>query len=70
MVICPKWTEITINMVIKLHLEPVTRIDIIIMFENFAAKSAHLSACSEANMLLRLKFLEYWLTSNHQKYRK
>ena len=36
MVICPKWTEITINMVIKLHLETVTWIDIIIMFENFA----------------------------------
>ena len=31
MVICPKWTEITINMVIKLHLETVTWIDIIIM---------------------------------------
>ena len=59
MVICPKWAEITINMVIKLHLETVTWIDIIIRFENFAPKSAHLSACSEANMLLQLKFLEY-----------
>ena len=39
-------------------------------FGNFAAKSAHLSACSEANMLLQLKFLEYSLTLNHQKYRK
>ena len=68
--ICPKWTEITINMVIKLHLETVTWIDIIIRFENFAAKSAHLSACSEANMLLQLNILEYSLTSNHRKYRK
>ena len=70
MVICPKWTEITINMVIKLHLETVTWIDIIIRFENFAVKSAHLSAWSEANMLLQLKFLEYSPTSNHRKYRK
>ena len=70
MVICPKWTEITINMVIKLHLETVTWIDIIIRFEDFATKSAHLSACSEANMLLGLKFLEYSPTSNHLKYRK